>query len=594
MKKENIKVETITLNELFTDYKRFIIPGYQRPYEWGKDQVERLLDDITRSFSDKPDDIILLGTIQLNEVYGTSGLKYFEIIDGHQRITTLWLLLKVLNSMPAIEYKNSIQGYKSIQEAIEKDRVYTDNFDFISKYFSNNSEDDKSLLRAFLNKNVSFILITIEDCNSIEDTLKIFNALNTTGLQLQVKDIFKIKFAEFLKKKNSNGDDDNVFERINNAYENVLHPIELVYSVDENNKLDRIYGLEEGDLMDTYRFYLMSTEDKDSFTTDLRNSSNAYFADIFEGKKALDPCIDDFCDIANCIKMTQQQLKCLDQKQTGKFEILNNCCKELVDWSGYERLKNLYYYLMYLQCRNENSEVTEEMIHNTNEVMSVIWKYCAVNRLIYSKIINDVFSKVGELLFKKDPGLKNIDFSTIKNRVMKKDFYRNMSQDQYFDSFKSLLKENNNTFNCNKPHLLLVLSYIDDIDQATAFDVKRELLYRSDVYGKWGLDIEHILSHKLHEQCEYVNSIGNLIYLTSNANKSLGTQTKKLQLDDEEKDFEIKKKTYRERCENGDLQSLICVKKFLEQYSLADISFIESRDNQKVDFLRSVFEYGGA
>lgn len=584
MKKDNIKVDTTTLDELFTNYKRFIVPGYQRPYEWGREQVETLLDDITKAFGDKPDDIILLGTIQLNEIYGVDRLKYYEIIDGHQRITTLYLLLEALHGTPVIEYKNIIQGYTSIKpEAIRKDRAYTDNYDYICKYFSNTSEEYKSLLRAFIYDKVSFISITIKDCSSIEDTLNIFNTLNTTGLQLQVKDIFKIKFAEYLKNKNFNGDDYGVFERINKAYEDVLHPIE------DNNEFDIIYELKEGDLLDTYRFYLMSTENKDSFTADLRNSSNSYFADIFEGKKNLNLCIDDFCDIANCIKKTQQRLKYLDQKQTGKFEILNNCCKELMDWSGYERLKNLYYYLMYLQWKNGSSEITNEMIENTNAVMSIIWKYSAVNRFIYSKIINDVFSKVGELLFKKDPGLNSIDFSTIKDRVIKKDFYRNMSKDQYFDSFKKLLQVNNDTFDCNKPHLLLALSYIDDIDQAASFEIKRDIFYRSSVYGKWGLDIEHILSRKLHEQREYVNSIGNLMYLTSKTNKYLGTQTKGIQNNDQEKDFEIKKKAY--SCKD-DSKILICVKKFMEQYS-SSISFINSRDKQKVDYLRNVFEYEG-
>ena len=179
MKKENIKVETITLNELFTKYKRFIVPGYQRPYKWGKNQVERLLDDITKSFSDKPDDIILLGTIQLNEVYSTRGLKYFEIIDGHRRITTLWLLLEALHGKPTVEYKNNIQGYTSIQEAMRKDRAYTDNFDFISKYFMNNFKGNTESLLNFINNNICFIAITASECTSIEDILKTLKALKT-------------------------------------------------------------------------------------------------------------------------------------------------------------------------------------------------------------------------------------------------------------------------------------------------------------------------------------------------------------------------------------------------------------------------------
>ena len=582
MKKEDVKVATITLKEFFENHKNLIVPGYQRPYEWGDDQIKKLLDDITESFNKKPDDIILLGSIQLNAVENNG----FEIIDGHQRITTLYLLQMFLEVVPDIEYKNEINGSTSIEDLTIKDKVYTENYAYIKKYFKDSSNTNKCALLSFINNNVSFISITIEKCTSIEDTLKVFNALNTTGLQLQIKDIFKIKFAEYLK--NNNSCDDKIFERINKSYEDVLHPIDLTNSEDDYNKYDAIYGLDEIDLLDTYRFYMMSTEGQQSWTTDLRNSSNAYFIGIFEGKKHLKLCIDDFCNVAKCIKLTQQRLLQMDQVATNKNEIMNNCCKELLDWSGYERLKNLYYYLVYMQWKEEKDKVTDDMIKNTNEVMSIVWKYCAINRLIYSKIINDVFSTIGDLFFKKEDVSGIIDFYTIKTRVLKKDFYRIMCQDPYFDSFKSLLFINSNVYNCNKPHLLLVLSYIDDIDDtAPPYEIKRDLLYRSKVFGKWGLDIEHILSQKTNKNEAYLNSIGNLLYLTSNTNKYLGTQTKEINDNEKEKDFEIKVRIYNAR---DDSKMLICVKRFIEEYANS-ITFIKQRDCKKAKFLRDVFEY---
>ena len=94
--------------------------------------------------------------------------------------------------------------------------------------------------------------------------------------------------------------------------------------------------------------------------------------------------------------------------------------------------------------------------------------------------------------------------------------------------FTILFEGNGNVFNSNKPHLLLALSYIDDSIKASynisIKQVKEDLFYRE----KWDIDIEHILSHSIYENDKYVNSIGNLMYLSSNINKSLGVFTKKI------------------------------------------------------------------
>ncbi|WP_254617103.1 GmrSD restriction endonuclease domain-containing protein [Burkholderia cepacia] len=35
-----------TLQKIFSDEYVFTIPGYQRPYSWGNDQAQELLDDL--------------------------------------------------------------------------------------------------------------------------------------------------------------------------------------------------------------------------------------------------------------------------------------------------------------------------------------------------------------------------------------------------------------------------------------------------------------------------------------------------------------------------------------------------------------------
>ncbi len=67
--------------------KRFIIPVYQRNYDWKKEHCETLFDDIVNVISSKKD--YFIGSLVL--IYDSQ--DEFLIIDGQQRITTISLLL---------------------------------------------------------------------------------------------------------------------------------------------------------------------------------------------------------------------------------------------------------------------------------------------------------------------------------------------------------------------------------------------------------------------------------------------------------------------------------------------------------------------
>ena len=74
--------------------KQFIIPVYQRNYEWFKPQCKKLYDDIINAFEHKKKHFV--GSIVYVELGEIEKLHTYVIIDGQQRITTLYLLLKAL------------------------------------------------------------------------------------------------------------------------------------------------------------------------------------------------------------------------------------------------------------------------------------------------------------------------------------------------------------------------------------------------------------------------------------------------------------------------------------------------------------------
>lgn len=75
---------------------RFNIPEYQRGYRWEKKQVEDLLNDL-KDFIDKKSDKKEFYCLQPIVVYKTDENSY-DVIDGQQRLTTLYLILKALEN----------------------------------------------------------------------------------------------------------------------------------------------------------------------------------------------------------------------------------------------------------------------------------------------------------------------------------------------------------------------------------------------------------------------------------------------------------------------------------------------------------------
>ena len=114
-----LQVSKKSIGELFGSNlmqgKKFIVPEYQREYSWkALEQCDTLWEDITDHFSSQnPDntDDYFLGTI----VYYKNTDGNLEIIDGQQRVTSLFLLLRaVYKKLECVERQTvETQGLKS-------------------------------------------------------------------------------------------------------------------------------------------------------------------------------------------------------------------------------------------------------------------------------------------------------------------------------------------------------------------------------------------------------------------------------------------------------------------------------------------------
>lgn len=173
------KSETINLIELLN--KDLIIPRYQRPYEWNKYNVYVLLEDIIKNYKDDLD--INLGAIIL---YKPENKSKYEIVDGQQRIITLSLLLKALNSNSKIKLLNEkILCISNTEEKIFK------NYYSITEFINKLEEIDdlnKTKFCDYLNQKVTFYLL---EATSLQESFQLFDGRNSKYKDLTPIDLLK-------------------------------------------------------------------------------------------------------------------------------------------------------------------------------------------------------------------------------------------------------------------------------------------------------------------------------------------------------------------------------------------------------------------
>lgn len=83
------------INDFIEPNKRqYAIPVYQRNYEWSKEQCVKLFEDIVQAY--KKDRTHFCGSVVYAPLKEEQNIHYYIIIDGQQRLTTIYLLLKAL------------------------------------------------------------------------------------------------------------------------------------------------------------------------------------------------------------------------------------------------------------------------------------------------------------------------------------------------------------------------------------------------------------------------------------------------------------------------------------------------------------------
>lgn len=238
-----IKCEKKVIREIFNMW--YCIPDYQRAYVWDTDQIRDLLDDTISAYRENKEAQYFLGSmvLKINEK-SENNVSYteYELLDGQQRITTVFLILACMRDMLTDypQYQNSLAGFvyqaeDAILQQPERMRIIfnirSDVRDFVNEhikplhgtcdsallkdkmqakdvnisirnmanamlvaheFLEENKSDIIGYLSYFLNK-VLMIYVATEE---LQDAFQLFTVLNNRGVKLSSSDILK---AENLK-----------------------------------------------------------------------------------------------------------------------------------------------------------------------------------------------------------------------------------------------------------------------------------------------------------------------------------------------------------------------------------------------------------
>jgi len=242
---QKIESDKLFIKDIFSKWYR--IPEYQRPYVWGTGEVTDLMDDIEQARATDPSSQYFLGSMVLQKSVKEKGgtiYEEFDLLDGQQRLTTLFLITAVLRDLTpeanttliklcndAIyqmevvydniperlriifdirdEVKDFINGFVKERGGSSRNeelkRMASDRYEDVSirnmanallvirEYLSSRNIDE---FFRYLRSNVLMIYVAAEN---LDDAFRLFTVMNNRGIKLRNSDILKAENLAMVK-----------------------------------------------------------------------------------------------------------------------------------------------------------------------------------------------------------------------------------------------------------------------------------------------------------------------------------------------------------------------------------------------------------
>lgn len=260
MNKKRREIDRLTIlagagKTLFSEVGvRYVIPRYQRAYAWEEKEIEQLIDDICDDNDPKRD--YYIGSLIVARRKADDGVEY-EVIDGQQRLTTIYLLLQCLldegyfsrgevsvgealsfdcrsKSNCTLAYiRTDAQKSESKEELLDQSILLA--VDIIKKKLARQFGDRVEDQKKFVDRLKHVVLYRIE-VPEHTDLNRYFEIMNTRGEQLEQHDILKAKLMEYLSNRCERCEQE-FFARVWNACSDMTGYVQMHFAKEEREKI---------------------------------------------------------------------------------------------------------------------------------------------------------------------------------------------------------------------------------------------------------------------------------------------------------------------------------------------------------------------
>jgi len=488
----------------------FVIPVYQRNYDWTKEQCEQLFNDLI-DISENNFRTHFIGSIV--SIYNNDqGGREYLIIDGQQRITTLSILLQAIYKVLDEEVleseddrlKEKIEDYL-VNRHVENDKrirlkPIKDDAEAFSKLFGNkNNFVDASNItinfwyfyKRILDEKISvddlflaiknLIIVEIELRNGEDDPQLIFESLNSTGLDLSEAD----KVRNFILMKEDT-------EKQNYFYEEYWNKIEKNTNFDVSNFIRDYLTLKERITPKKSRVYL------------------SFKKFVLEQKINIENLLKDLSKFSEYYKKIIGAKSDRPENEASSIIYRLNKLETVVS----------YPFLLEILNDNNNGTITDDELVN---ILKIIESF-VLRRFICdvpTNALNKIFMTLGKEI-KKHEDYEQKYFEIFKYILIKKDSNQRFPDNKEFQD-KIVSKDIYNVQSKNKIYLLEQLENYNN----------REKVRVEELVNNNKLTIEHVMPQtltpdwkkelgenwmKIYEK--YLNTLGNITLTAYNSEYS--------------------------------------------------------------------------
>jgi uncharacterized protein with ParB-like and HNH nuclease domain len=496
MKANETKVEDF----LSANKTQFVIPVYQRNYDWSTVQCKQLLDDILETGANTQKNAHFIGSLVYvhDDVYTVSRIKELTVIDGQQRLTTLTLIYLVLLNL-AKELKNEglvneiTETYLINKFAQEEEKLKlrpTDNNDNALKYLlrSDKNEEYNAFSKLIDNFNYFKGRITEENYDVVlsglsklmfveisldrkkDDPQRIFESINSTGLELSQADLIRNYILMGLKRR----DQDKIYQDYWAVIENLAK--------DETLNVSRV--------SDFIRDYL-TLENKN-----IPNKGKVYLE--FKSKYPTST-LENLEIVLSVIKsLVKHYNKLINPKNETDKDI-----RTQLDYINQLEISVAYPFLMKVYEDYANTIITKQIFISILElVQSYTWRRFILGLPTHSlnKIFMNLYDKV-----EPDNYLFSIQKSLLQRSGVQR-FPRNQ------ETIKAL--KNKDVYNIKQKNITYLLEKLENYENREPVvidsneDITIEHIFPQNPDPKWKIELGNDEYNFIKEN--YLNTIGNL------------------------------------------------------------------------------------